>query len=102
MRKLYLSGPITGIRDDNKPAFDAAAAALRAAGYKVFNPLENGLPRNAPWEQHMRADLAQMMVCDALAVLPGAHFSRGSKMEMDLAMQLGIMPVRAVEYWLED
>jgi hypothetical protein len=43
-----------------------------------------------------------MMRCDALAVLPGAHFSRGSKLEMDLAMQLKIQPVRAIEYWLGD
>lgn len=101
MRKLYLCGPITGVPEYNKPAFDAAAAALRAAGYTVFNPLENGLARTAPWEDHMRADLAQMMGCDALAVLPGAHFSRGAKLEMDLAMQSGIIPVRAVQHWLE-
>jgi hypothetical protein len=46
--------------------------------------------------------LLNMMRCDALAVLPGAHFSRGSKLEMDLAMQLKIQPVRAIEYWLGD
>lgn len=101
-KKLYLCGPITGIPSYNKTAFDDAAAALRGAGFQVFNPLENGLDRDAPWEQHMRVDIIQMMQCDALAVLPGAHFSRGAKLEMDLAMQLQITPVRAFEYWLGD
>lgn len=101
-KRLYLCGPITGIPGHNKTAFDDAAAALRGAGFDVFNPLENGLNRDAPWEQHMRADLAQMMTCDALAVLPGAHFSKGATLEMNLAMQLNISPVRAFDYWLGD
>lgn len=100
--KLYLCGPITGIPNHNKEAFNDAAAALRGAGFDVFNPVENGVPIDAPWEQHMRTDLAQMMTCDALAVLPGAHYSRGARLEMDLAIQLKIQPVRAFEYWLGD
>lgn len=45
--KLYLCGPITGIPNHNRDAFDGAAAALRGAGFEVFNPLENGLDRDA-------------------------------------------------------
>lgn len=101
-KKLYLCGPITGILNNNKTAFDDAATALRGAGYDVFNPLENGLDRDAPWEDHMKVDIAQMMTCDALAVLPGSHNSRGAKLEMHLAMRLKITPVRAFEYWLGD
>lgn len=100
--KLYICGPITGIPNHNKEAFNDAAAALRGAGFDVFNPVENGVPIDSPWEQHMRTDLAQMMTCDALAVLPGAHYSRGARLEMDLAIQLKIQPVRAFEYWLGD
>lgn len=40
MKHLYISGPITGMPDLNFPAFHAAAAALRAAGYTVTNPAE--------------------------------------------------------------
>lgn len=36
------------------------------------------------------------------AVLPGAHYSRGAKIEIELAMQLKIQPVRALHYWLGD
>ena len=37
---VYLSGPMTGLPDFNRPAFHAAAAALRAQGYVVINPAE--------------------------------------------------------------
>lgn len=101
-KRLYLCGPITGIRDYNKTAFNDAASALRSAGFDVFNPLENGLPHDAPWEQHMRADIAQLMTCDGVAVLHGAHYSKGARIEMDLAAQLNIQPMRALEYWMGD
>jgi nucleoside 2-deoxyribosyltransferase len=58
-KRLYLCGPITGVPGHNKTAFDNAASALRSAGFDVFNPLENGLPRDAEWEMHMRADIAE-------------------------------------------
>lgn len=32
MNKLYLSGPMSGIEDNNFPAFHAEAARLRAPG----------------------------------------------------------------------
>lgn len=101
-KRLYLCGPITGLPNHNREAFNDAESALLSAGFDVFNPTKNGVPVDAPWEQHMRADIAQMMACDGLAVLPGAHYSRGARIEMDLAAQLGIQPMRALHYWLGD
>lgn len=34
----YLSGPMTGLPDLNRPAFDAAARLLRGKGLTVYNP----------------------------------------------------------------
>lgn len=93
---------MTGIRDFNRDAFNDAESALRSAGFEVFNPTKNGMPVDSPWEMHMRTDIIQMMQCDALAVLPGAHYSRRAKIEIELAMQLKIQPVRALHYWLGD
>lgn len=101
-KRLYLCGPITGMPNYNRDAFNDAESALRSAGFEVFNPVKNGLPVDAPWEQHMRTDIAQMMVCDALAVLPGAHYSHGASIEIALARQLKIQPIRALEYWMCD
>jgi nucleoside 2-deoxyribosyltransferase len=101
-KRLYLCGPITGLPNHNRDAFNEAESALRSAGFDVFNPLENGLPVDAPWEHHMRTDIAQMMVCDGLAVLPCAHYSHGASIEIALARKLKIQPIRALEFWLGD
>ena len=40
--KMYLSGPMTGMAENNFPAFHDAAAKLRAGGHEVVNPAELG------------------------------------------------------------
>lgn len=39
-KTLYIAGPMSGIPGFNFPAFIAAAAALRAAGYTIISPAE--------------------------------------------------------------
>lgn len=94
--RLYLSGPMTGHPDFNYPAFMDAAARLRAAGFDVVNPAENGLPAHAEWHQHMRVDIAELMRCDGLVTLPGWEKSRGARLEHDIATRLD-MPTASVE-----
>ena len=40
MKRIYLSGAMTGCPDLNFPAFHAAAKALRERGLVVINPAE--------------------------------------------------------------
>jgi hypothetical protein len=40
--RVYVAGPMTGIKDFNYPAFNAVAASLREAGYLIENPAEHG------------------------------------------------------------
>ena len=99
--RLYLAGPMSGLPEYNHPAFHAAAAQLRDAGYTVISPAENGLPPEAPWAEHMRRDVMLMMQnATALATLPGHRYSRGAQIETNLAASLG-MPVMPVLQWLE-
>ena len=98
---LYLCGPMTGLPDDNFPAFMAAAKQLRDAGYMVVNPAEGGLYRQAPWENHMRFDIVRMMrEAHAVATLPGCESSRGAVVEIGLTTGLG-WRVCTVDEWLE-
>lgn len=99
MKHLYLCGPMSGLPDSNYPAFHRAAAELRAAGYQVTNPAENGLGPDAPWLAHMRVDIKALMDCDAIAALGGWSKSHGATIEFDLALELGI-DVGAYEFWL--
>lgn len=86
--RCYLAGPMTGLPGLNFPAFHRAAASLRASGYEVVNPAEINADPQAGWNACMRADIAQLVTCDAIALLPGFERSRGASLERHIALQL--------------
>jgi len=96
---IYIAGPMTGLPEYNYPAFMAAAQALRSRGWRVTNPAEKALKADADWVLHMRADLALLVRCDALALLPGWEKSRGARLEVGVARELG-MSVHCIGVWL--
>jgi hypothetical protein len=98
--KLYICGPMTGIEDFNRPAFNRAARELTAAGYEVGNPAWIEYKSGMSWLDCMRKAIPLMMTCDALALLPGWEYSRGARAEMSLAVDLGISAT-TVRVWLE-
>lgn len=98
-RRIYISGPITGMVDLNRQAFGAAAQALREAGFEPVNPHENGVERSAPWSDHMRADIKMLMDCEGVALLPGWEHSKGARIEQGIAANLG-MPTDTLAAWL--
>lgn len=79
MKRIYIAGPMTGLRELNFPAFNAEAARLRAAGWEVLNPAEINPDHTMAWADCMRRDLPALCTCDAmqlgLAVYPqdGRH-----------------------------
>ena len=97
---LYLCGPMTGYLDYNHPEFARIAARLRdEAGPKVWSPHENGLPASATWHEHMRADIAALMRCKALATHGSWQSSRGAQIEVKLAKSLD-MEVYPYQVWI--
>jgi len=99
-RRLYIAGPMTGLPEYNYPAFRQTAAALRASGFEVACPTENGLPADAPWIDHMRVNISRLLTCSAVAVLPGWEASRGAQIEVNLARGLGLS-VQPAQAWIE-
>lgn len=87
--RLYLSGPMRGVPELNRPVFTRAAADLRARGYLVFNPGEQ--PDN-DIRANLAVDLAWICAhADAVAVLPNWNHSKGACAEVALARALGLL-----------
>jgi len=101
--KLYVSGPMSGIPQHNRRAFNKAAKRLRKAGYKVVNPAEmdHNLKKPLPWNQCLRRDIAQVVRCKGMALLPGWKDSRGANLEVHIAKKLG-MTVESVGSFIEN
>lgn len=93
-RKIYLSGPMTGLPEFNYPAFEAAAFELRANGDLVFSPHEF-LPPTKPSQKDLRRAFAAYarFICedaDTIVLLPGWEKSQGATAELALAKCCGL------------
>lgn len=86
---VYLSGPMRGHADFNRPAFAEAAARLRAAGYTVFSP---GEQPDADIRHNLAVDMAWICAhAHAIALLPGWPESKGATAEAYLGWALGLL-----------
>jgi len=89
--RLYLAGPMTSYPEFNYPAFNDAAARLREAGHDVVNPAENDNGESGKeWSYYMRLDMHHVLSVEGVAVLPGWEDSRGARLEVVVAVSLGL------------
>lgn len=89
--KVYISGAIAHYDlQERKQAFDMAERYLVMKGYAPVNPFKNGLPDEAHWREHMKADIAMLLECDFIYMLQGWELSKGAKLELDVASSCGI------------
>ena len=105
-KPLYLSGPMSHLPAFNYPAFDAAAAALRAAGHSIISPAEFDSPDErarilmcedgkqwpgAPsWGSYLSRDVRLVAdECEGIVFLPGWDKSRGARLEAMVGVLCG-------------
>jgi hypothetical protein len=105
--RVYVAGPMRGIRAFNFPAFGTASDALADRGHTVFNPADhdrqNGFdPTGMTGDEDLAAlgfDLRGALAADmefiarhadAVAVLTGWERSSGARAEVALAHALGL------------
>ena len=84
--KIFISGPIEG--DPNyKRNFTRAESHLKAAGHLAINPC---MPEGMGYkEEYLKVCFAQIRMCDAIYLLPGADHSTGSVAEQIYALLTG-------------
>lgn len=110
LTKVYIAGPMTGVKDWNFPAFFEAEKTLVSMGYEVVNPAHNngdtlelaledaGSPE-APkrdWLYYIRRDLPQLLHCDVICLLPNWKDSKGAKLEYEVAKGIGLPVLKLV------
>lgn len=94
--KVYIAGPMTGLPDWNFPAFHAAAAAWRAAGWEVVNPAEEFDGKtDLPYRAYVERDIERLRQVDAIVMLEGwdGPNARGSVWEREIARSMLHIPI---------
>lgn len=86
MKRIYISGPITGIDPEVcRSRFATAESNIRAQSFEPVNPLNNGLPETATYDEHIKRDLEMLATCDAVYMLEGWEKSKGCRIEFNVA-----------------
>lgn len=88
MKTIYLAGPMTGIPEFNKPAFNAKAEELQQEGYIVLNPA--ALPNGLKWEEYMYICIPMLSVAEEIYMLKGWENSKGALIEHKEAWAQGM------------
>lgn len=97
-KTAYISGPITGIVDLNRPAFEHLESILTGKGYKVVNPHKLHDPNKIEtWDHYMRVDVEALLKCGFCVMLPGWQNSTGAIFEYITAETLNI-PVIDIDF----
>lgn len=96
---------MTGLPGNNYVAFRQAEQDLRAAGYRIHNPIRSDRRADSPrlnpgsWEDWMRNGINQLIRADGIALLPGWAGSKGAALELRVSGELR-MQAGSVEDWI--
>lgn len=100
--RVFISGPISGMLNLNRDAFEFEAILLKQEGCEVFSPFSITPPseearkewgENAAyleWNYYMRVCVGQIPLCDRMHMLPGWQNSKGAVWEHRIAEMLGL------------
>lgn len=89
MKVVFISGPMTGIKNYNRDNFNHSAMLLRRQGYVVFNPAE--LKEGQTYEWYMQRCLEALPLCTEIHMLCGWSFSDGARLEHATAQKLDLI-----------
>jgi len=87
--KVYLSGPVTGLENNNREQFEYFSSLLESVGFETIIPTKM-VSEGTDWHCAMRTCIAAMMKADLLVMLQGWPHSKGATIEHRIAKELDI------------
>lgn len=88
-KRIYISGVLSGFDiEERRKSFKEVEDLLRKNGYHPVNPFNNGVPEDAHWRKHMRADIKMLTECEGIYFMDGWTKSKGCKLEFDIATSM--------------
>jgi hypothetical protein len=89
-KRIYISGPMSGLPRLNWPLFNRTAVRLRNLRWDVVNPVAINNDPEADWLDCIAADVVAMRGCTAICMLPGWEASFGARIERLVAERMGL------------
>ena len=99
---IYISGKMTGV-PNYREIFEKHENALKTLGNEVFNPVylsdyiiaKNHIDADKAFDENIRGlflkeDIAALLKCDKIYMIPGWETSEGAKLERLVAEKCGI------------
>lgn len=105
--RIYIAGPMTGMKDLNVKDFNMAEECLQFNGWSVCNPIrinqdftakqiKDGQLTESEKKECARNDLAELLTCDTIYMLQGWEKSPGARAEHAVAVWIGLSITYAV------
>ena len=94
MKRIYISGGITGIKNYKKN-FEMAENYLLNQGFEVVNPAK--LPEQPNYALFMRQDLKELLCCTHIYMMDKWWLSKGAIVELIVAKVCGVVVSYASE-----
>lgn len=90
MKKVYISGKITGIENEAPELFAKAEKELQSKGFETVNPLTLNHQHDKSWHSYMKEDIKALCDCDIIYMLSNWKDSKGAIIENEIAIMIGL------------
>lgn len=83
---VYISGPMSGLPEFNRPNFWKMEHALKPLGCRILSPAHHD--KEKTYQEYMKASTDMVFECDCVVMLRGYQQSKGAMAELTLATAL--------------